>query len=130
MEESEFKRLITDLKDPDKVETATKKEIDQQKIYKKFKDYYHRVSHDDYYAAKKILDDNVELKKSLRQEEKILKNTKDKPALTEKEIEELKRIDNIIEKGNQIPDSKKIITEKITKIEESIKELKAMINNF
>jgi hypothetical protein len=124
-----YQDLINNLNNPEKIEEANKKEINVKETHKDFKKYYYRVSHDDYYAAKKILDNNVELKKNLRDEMKILDNLKDKPMLNNEERNEIKRIQKIIDEKDNLPDTEKIIFDKINKIEETLQELRTIIKN-
>lgn len=129
MENQNYQELIDNLSNPEKIKEAKSKSVNSNQTLKELKEYYHKVSHDDYYAAKATLDQNVELKKSLREEIKILESLKDKATLSDSEEQEVKRINNILEKKDQAPDSQKLITEKINQIEESLKELRILIKN-
>lgn len=122
-----YQELISNLNNPEKVQEATKKEVNAKETYIKFRQYYYQVSHDDYYAAKAKLDQNVELKKSLRLEMQKFEPLKDKPTLTNEETDEVRRIETLIEDQNKVPEKEKIITEKMNQIEEQLKELKILV---
>src|SRR3989339_533649 len=86
---SQFKELLENLPENAKKEQDIKenqKRINAKKYYKKFKDFYYTVSHDEYYATKKKLDDNVELKKIEHSKEMVLK----KVAKIEESLRDLK----------------------------------------
>ena len=129
MENQNYQELINNLSDPNKVQEATTKKANAVQTLKELKNYYHKVSHDDYYAAKAKLDQNVELKKSLREETRKLELLKDKATLTDEEEQEVLRIDELLENKDKSPETEKIITEKMDKIEESLRELRVLVKN-
>ncbi len=86
MENSDFNNLLNNLNREEKIVEATgEKKLCPKDVHRRFKDYYYGVSHDEYYAAKRKLDDNVELKKRLRREMEIIQALKDKPMLDDEQ---------------------------------------------
>jgi len=122
-----YQDLINNLNNPEKIQEATTKKANAKETHKKFKEYYYKVSHDDYYAAKAKLDQNVELKKNLREEMRRIESLKDKPTLTDAEAEEVSRIENLIAEQGKVPEKEKIITEKMNEIEEQLKTLRILV---
>jgi hypothetical protein len=121
-----FEELMDNLNDPEKVQKATTKKVDVIVIYKKLKQHYHKISHDDYYSAKNKLDQNVELKKSFRDEIRKIELVKDKATLTDEEEIEVMRINDLLENQGNVPEKERIILEKINEIENALKELKIL----
>jgi hypothetical protein len=124
-----YQDLINNLNNPDKIQEATKKEVNAKETYKKFKEFYFRVSHDDYYAAKSKLDQNVELKKSLRNEMRKIEPLKDKPTLTNEEAKEVQRINDLIDTQQKVPQKEKILAEKLDEIEEQLRKLRLLVKD-
>ncbi len=129
MENENYQKLIDNLEDPEKVKEATSKKIDIQETIKNIKKYYHKISHDDYYAAKAKLDKNVELKKSIRERIRKLDLIKDKVALNDEEELEVRRVNKLLENQDKTPETERTITKKMNEIEEKLKELRILINN-
>ena len=129
---SQFKNLLENLPENAKKEQEIKenqKRINAKKYYKKFKDFYYTVSHDEYYAAKKKLDDNVELKKELRIKIDTIYPLRNNDFLTEEEKQKFLEIDEFIESLKKIEHSKEMVLKKVAKIEESLRDLKNHIVN-
>jgi len=129
METQNYQELINNLSNPDKVKEATTKTVNYPQTLKNLKDHYYKISHDDYYAAKAKLDQNVELKKSFREEIRKLELLKDKATLTDEEELEVIRINELLENKNKTPEIEKIVIKKINQIEDSLKELRILIKN-
>lgn len=129
MENQNYQELINNLSDPSKIKEATTKKVNAPKTLKLLKDHYYKISHDDYYAAKAKLDENVELKKSLREEIRKIEPLRDKATLTDEEESEVTRINKLLENKDKSPETEKIITEKMNRIEEELKELRILIKN-
>lgn len=126
-----FQELMDNLKNPEKVQEATTKKVDVIVIYKKLKQHYHKISHDDYYSAKNKLDQNVELKKSFRDEIRKIELVKDKATLTDEEESEIVRISELLEDQSNVPEKEKIVLDKINEIENALKELRILtIDSF
>ncbi len=126
---TKYQEILNNLNNPEKVKEATTKRISTQDMLKELKNYYHKISHDDYYAAKSKLDKNVELKKKFREEIRKIELLKDKATLTDSEENEVIRISQLLKNKDKIPETEKIITEKINEIEEKLRELRVLMKN-
>ena len=129
MENQNYQEILNNLNDPKKVKEATTRKTSAQETLKKLREHYYKISHDDYYAAKAKLDKNVELKKSLREEIRKLELLKDKATLTDEEESEVTKINSMLKNKDKAPEKEKIITEKITELEEKLKTLRILIKD-
>ncbi len=129
METQNYQKLINNLTNPRKVKEAISKGVNILETLKNLKKHYYKISHDDYYIAKSRLDQNIEIKKSLREEIKKLEPLRDKATLTNREELEVIRINKLLENKDKLPETEKIITEKINEIEEQLKNLSILIKD-
>ncbi|MGK0209056.1 MAG: hypothetical protein ACI83O_000319 [Patescibacteria group bacterium] len=130
MEENEYEKLMSGLQNPEVVKEATSGTVDVRDVYRRFKAFYFQVSHEDYYAAKKILDNNVELKKSLREEMRKLEFVRDKAVLSDDERAEVKRIESLMSEVAEVPETEKKISEKLTEIEQMVTDVRILLREM